>query len=58
MILVWHGRQPAAALSNDMMVYYGPREAYSVEVTVMEMLCASPCLTTMILFQFGAEAAG
>ena len=48
--LVRQNKQPAAALSNDMMVYYGPREAYSVEVTVMEMLCASPCLTTMICF--------
>ena len=56
--LVWHGRQPAAALSNDMMVYYGPREAYSVEVTVMEMLCASPCLTTMICFSLEQKLRG
>ena len=51
--LVWHKKLPAAALSNDMMVYYGPRDACRKEVTVMEMLCASPCLTTMICFSLG-----
>ena len=56
--LVRQNKQPAAALSNDMMVYYGPREAYSVEVTVMEMLCASPCLTTMICFSLEQKLRG
>ena len=56
--LVWHGRQPAAALSNDMMVYYSPKEAFALEVTVMEMLCASPCLTTMICFSFELKLGG
>ena len=56
--LVWQSKQPAAALSNDMMIYYGPREAYSMEVTVMEMLCASPCLTTMICFSLEQKSRG
>ena len=56
--LVWHGQQPAAALSNDMMVYYAPRNVYSTEVTVMEMLCASPCLTTMICFSLEQRLRG
>ena len=56
--LVWHGKQPAAALSNDMMVYYGPRNVYSTETTVMEMLCASPCLTTMICFSLEQRLRG
>eukprot|EP00438_Fugacium_kawagutii_P001459 Skav211876 [mRNA] locus=scaffold1431:374175:389938:+ [translate_table: standard] len=56
--LVSHGRQPAAALSNDMMVYYAPRQAFSLEVTVMEMLCASPCLTTMICFSLEQKLRG
>ena len=33
MDLVWNGRQPAAALSNDMMVYYAPRDVFAAEVT-------------------------
>eukprot|EP00438_Fugacium_kawagutii_P017484 Skav217980 [mRNA] locus=scaffold496:402099:408191:- [translate_table: standard] len=56
--IVSHGRQPAAALSNDMMVYYAPRETFSEEVTVMEMLCASPCLTTMICFSLEQKLRG
>ena len=56
--LVWNGQHPAAALSNDMMVYYGPRNVYSNEVTVMEMLCASPCLTTMICFSLEQRLRG
>ena len=51
-------KQPAAALSNDMMVYYGPRDVYSTEITVMEMLCASPCLTTMICFSLEQRLRG
>eukprot|EP00438_Fugacium_kawagutii_P008899 Skav215707 [mRNA] locus=scaffold2573:242958:252224:+ [translate_table: standard] len=56
--IVSHGRQPAAALSNDMMVYYAPRETFSIEVTVMEMLCSSPCLTTMICFSLEQKLRG
>jgi len=41
---------PPAALSNDMMVFYAPREVYTQKVTVMEMICASVCLTSMICF--------
>ena len=52
------GNQPRRCMSNDMMVYCGPREAYSVEVTVMEMLCASPCLTTMICFSLEQKLRG
>ena len=33
-----------------MMIFYAPRELYTMEVTVMEMLCASVCLTSMICF--------
>ena len=42
---------PQAALSNDMMVFYAPEELYQDGgLTIMEMLCASPCLTAMICF--------
>ena len=41
---------PPAALANDMMIYYGPSEFYTETVTVMEMLCASVCITSMTCF--------
>ena len=42
---------PPAALSNDMMVFYAPEELYlDGGLTVMEMICASPCITAMICF--------
>ena len=42
---------PPAALSNDMMVFYAPEELYADGgLTVMEMICASPCITAMICF--------
>ena len=45
-----YGRKPPQALSNDLMIYYAPRELYELDVTFMEMICASPCLTTMACF--------
>ena len=56
--LLWEGKQPAAALSNDMMVYYAPHNIFEREVTVMEMLCASPCLTTMVCFSLEQRLRG
>ena len=41
---------PAGALANDMMIVYAPREIYAEQMTVMEMICASPCITSMICF--------
>ena len=41
---------PPTALANDLMIFYAPRELYTRNVTVMEMICASPCLTSMICF--------
>ena len=41
---------PAGALANDMMMFYAPREIYAEQMTVMEMICASPCITSMICF--------
>ena len=43
-------QMPAPALTNDMMIFYAPREIYEKNVTVMEMICASTCLTSMICF--------
>ena len=41
---------PPSSLANDMMIYYAPTELYTENVTVMEMLCASVCITSMICF--------
>ena len=48
--VAWDGRLPAEALGNDMMIFYGPKEIYDFQVTFMEMLCASPCVTTLLCF--------
>ena len=34
---------------------YAPPRLYEEKVTVMEMLCASPCITTMICFSLEAR---
>ena len=39
---------PAMSLANDLMIFYAPRELYTLNVTVMEMICASVCLTSML----------
>ena len=39
-----------ACLINDMMIYYAPSILYKEEVSVMEMICASVCITSMISF--------
>ena len=41
---------PQAGLTNDMMIYYAPTELYKLNATVMEMICASVCITSMICF--------
>ena len=33
-----------------MMIYYAPTELYKLNATVMEMICASVCITSMICF--------
>ena len=43
---------PPASLSNDMMIYDAPTILYAHKVTVMEMICASVCVTSMICFAF------
>ena len=40
---------PPPPLCNGMMVFYAPEELYRKEgLAIMEMICASPCLTSMI----------
>ena len=44
------GKCPPAALVNDMWTGYIPEMIYTEEVSVIEMVCASPCFTSMICF--------
>ena len=41
---------PPASLRNDMMIFDAPRELYINKVTILEMICASVCMTSMICF--------
>mgnify|MGYP007022856273 CR=1 FL=1 len=43
-------QMPREALTNDLMIYYAPSISYERQVTLMELICASVCLTTMISF--------
>ena len=43
---------PQATLANDMMIYDAPTEIYTDHGTVMEMLCASVCITSMFCVTF------
>ena len=46
---------PPLSLANDMRTGYGPETLYSDKVTVMEMLCASPCIATLICLTMEAR---
>ena len=46
---------PPAALANDMMIYYAPTILYAQNVTMMEMVCSSVCITSMICFTWEKE---
>ena len=50
---IFHGldrQPPARALANDLMVFYAPKTMYECNMTVMEMICSSVCITSMICF--------
>ena len=51
-------RMPREALANDLLVYYAPRELYEDRVTMMELICASPCFTSMICFSIEQKYRG
>ncbi|CAE7555755.1 pfh1 [Symbiodinium sp. CCMP2592] len=46
---------PPASLANDMWTGYGPERLYQDNVTVMEMLCASPYITTLVCLTMEAR---
>ena len=45
-----HKQLPPEALANDMLIFYPPKQLYEQEVTFMELVCASPCFTSMTCF--------
>ena len=49
------GRLPPRSLANDMFTGYAPERLYSEQVTVMEMICASPCITALICMSMEAK---
>ena len=46
---------PAMSLANDIMIFYVPREMYTLNVTAIEMICASVCLTSMLCYTLEAK---
>ena len=41
---------PPSSLSNDMMIFYPPKMLYEEKVTMIELICASVCITSIICF--------
>ena len=41
---------PQHALSNDLLSFYAPSILYEKKVTIMDLICPSVCLTTVISF--------
>ena len=46
---------PPLSLCNDMWTGYAPERLYREKVTVMEMICASPCLTMLLCMSMEAR---
>eukprot|EP00971_Amphidinium_carterae_P215750 4282893-Amphidinium_carterae.2 len=46
---------PPLSLANDMWSGYAPDRLYSESVTVVEMICASPCITSLICMSMEAR---
>ena len=41
---------PPSSLSNDMMIFYPPKMLYEEKVTMIELICSSVCITSIICF--------
>ena len=46
---------PPLSLANDMWTGYAPERIYREKVTVMELICASPCITTLVCMSMEAR---
>eukprot|EP00959_Pyramimonas_sp_CCMP1952_P173446 3624717-Pyramimonas_sp.AAC.1 len=41
---------PRRSLANDLMAFYAPDRMHTEGMTVMEMICCSPCIASTICF--------
>ena len=46
---------PPLSLANDMWSGFAPERIYREKVTVMELICASPCITTLVCMSMEAR---
>ena len=53
--LLSKGRLPPLCLANDMWTGYAPARLFEQQVTVMELICASPCITTLTCLSMEAR---
>ena len=49
------GTLPPVSLANDMWIGYAPARIYTEKATVMELICASPCVTTLVCMSMEAR---
>ena len=49
------GKLPPLSLCNDMWTGYAPKRLHEEKITIMEMICASPCVTTLICMSMEAR---
>ncbi|CAJ1456522.1 unnamed protein product, partial [Effrenium voratum] len=48
-------KMPPVSLANDMWVGYSPERIFEEKMTVLELICASPCATTMVCMSMEAR---
>ena len=46
---------PPLSLANDMWTGFAPERIYKEKATVMELICASPCITTLVCMSMEAR---
>ena len=49
------GKLPPLSLANDMWTGYAPQRLVEQEVTIMEAICACPCITTLVCMTMEAR---
>ncbi|CAJ1386816.1 unnamed protein product, partial [Effrenium voratum] len=48
-------KMPPVSLANDMWVGYSPERIFEEKMTALELICASPCVTTMVCMSMEAR---
>ena len=47
-----YSKPPPRVLSNDLMIFYAPMTIYEDQMTILEMICSSVCVTSMICLRW------